>query len=320
MTATAKHVLITVNPGLVAGKRMMTVRAMVTVLDKLCDLVVVPISEIDFKRGKITGYRRAPGGKFERCGSVKAKADLWINYTDGYYLDARKLGFTRRTDYLMRQLEFYERSIDTGAVSQVVNTPESERATLKDWFVRQDCKKLRMISTYLATTFGEVCKLLKEHKSIVAKPNWGGDGMSVRKLNSQEAIKEFVEGITAEGETLHDYVFQPYREGAEKRLWFAGNECVGGRSLAGRTKPWALVKGDPRARIYNRGADFERDLSIAKKIWKLSGLSIGSVDFIGDEVNEINGCGTTFIQYQDWDKIADARPGLLAYLERLVKA
>jgi hypothetical protein len=319
MTANRKRVLITVNPGLVAGKRMMTVRAMVTALDKLCDLIVVPIAEIDFKSGKMTGYRRAHGGNYERCGSVKAKADLWIVYTDGYYLDARKLGFKRRADYLQRQLAFYETVIDTGAVSHVVNSPESERATLKDWFLRQDCKKLRMISTYRATTFGEISKLLKEHKGIVAKPNWGGDGMSVRMLDSQEAVKELMQSIAVEGETLNDYVFQPYREGAEKRLWFAGSDCVGGRTLTGRTKPWALTKGDPRARRYDRGPEFERDLSIAKKIWKLSGLSIGCVDFIGNEVNELNGCGTTYIQYQDWDKIADARPGLLNYLERLVK-
>lgn len=318
MTTAAKRVLITVNPDLVAGKRMMTVRAMVTAMDKLCDLYVVPITGLDFKSGKITGYRRVHGGKFERCGSIKAKADLWISYTDGYYLDARKLGFKRRTDYLQRQLEFYQQLVDSGAVSRVVNSPESERATLKDWFLLQDCQRLRMIPTYRATTFGAVTSLLKQHKILVAKPNWGGDGMSVHKLESQDAVKILVDGISVEGETLDDYVFQPYREGVEKRLWFAGSECVGGRTLTGRRKPWANRKGDPRAKRYDSGPEFERDLSVAERIWKLSGLSIGCVDFIGDEVNEINGCGTTFIQYQDWNKVADARPGLIDYLERLL--
>jgi len=315
---TAKRVLMTVNPDLIAGKRLMTVRAMVTELNKLCDLVIVPISELDFKTGKMTGYRRVRGGKFERCGSVKPKADLWIVYTDGYYLDSRKLGFKRRIDYLRRQLEFYEQVIDSKAVSHMVNSPESERATLKDWFLRQDCKKLRMISTYRATTFGQASNLLKQHKLMVAKPIWGGDGMSVRKLESQEAVKELVESIAAEGETLDDYVFQPYREGAEKRLWFAGSDCVGGRTCTGRKKPWALRRGNLRAEKYDSGAEFERDLSVAQGIWNLSGLSVGCVDFIGDEVNEINGCGTTFIQYQNWDKVADARPGLISYLVRLL--
>ena len=83
---TRKRVLLTVNPGLVEGKRFQTVRSIVTGLHAVCDLFVVPISGYDFKRKRLNAYKRAAQGKFEHHGWIKPEADVWIVYTDGYWI------------------------------------------------------------------------------------------------------------------------------------------------------------------------------------------------------------------------------------------
>src|SRR4051812_12048246 len=98
MTA-RKRVLITVGPGLVAGKRHMTQRSLVTALDKCADLLVLPAGGYDFAADRVHAYRRVRGGRFQEIGMVEPSADLWIVYSDGYYLDHRALGFGRRRDF-----------------------------------------------------------------------------------------------------------------------------------------------------------------------------------------------------------------------------
>jgi hypothetical protein len=309
-------VFMTVNPDLIAGKRMQTVRSMVTALDKdpRCTLRVLPIHEIDFKTGKFAAYKRVKGGKFERV-SMKhgTTPDVWINYTDGYYLDAAALGYKRRMDYIYRQFEFYEKM---SAVSRVVNSAEAERNTLKDWFTQVDCRKLHISPTRLAESADNMYDLLKEWTLYVVKPIWGGAMQGVKKIDSKKALSEF---LKEHSDHLSDFVCQDYREGAERRLWFVGDQFVGGRIRYSRKTPWGEITQRWENRAHTKSPMLTRDLKIATAIWKLSKLDIGCVDFIGNEVNEINGCGTTFVYYENWRQVVDARPALVDYTLSLLR-
>src|SRR5919106_5784602 len=131
---TRRGVLMTVGPGLVAGKRHMTQRSLVTALDKCADLLVVPVSGYDFANGRVRAYRRIRGGRFEAVGMIAPVADLWIVYSDGYYLDHRALGFARRRDFFDAQADFHQRQLDAGNVGRMINEPAVEARTLKSWF------------------------------------------------------------------------------------------------------------------------------------------------------------------------------------------
>ena len=74
-----KRVLITVGPGLVAGKRHMTQRSLVTALDKCADLLVVPAGGYDFAANRVHAHRRVRGGRFEDIGMISPAADLWTS-------------------------------------------------------------------------------------------------------------------------------------------------------------------------------------------------------------------------------------------------
>lgn len=302
---TGARLYITVNPGLIAGKRFQTVRSMVTALYDVCDLYIIPIDEIDFESKRLRGYRRVSGGKFESAGELELHADLWVVYTDGYYLN-------NKLDFVRRQLSFYGELLSKGMVSHMVNLPKAERCTLKDWFVELDCRELSIIPTFAVGSFDELCSRLNAEKRLVLKPIWGGASLGVRKLDSEHGIEE----LRREQIDLSEFVLQSYRTGPEKRLWFIGQDCIGGRIVYDRKTPWSGGEAESGA-VYDSGAEFERDLSVAQRVWEMSCLSIGSVDFIGGEVNEINGCGTTFVYYEGWKKIADARPALVAYLRDL---
>ena len=63
---------------------------------------------------------------------------------------------------------------------------------------------------------------------------------------------------------------------------------------------------------------FAADLEAAERLCGLSGLNVGSIDFIGDRINEINGCGTIFTEYKGWHCVVDARPALVAYFVNLL--
>lgn len=309
-----KKVFITVNPDLIAGKRLMTVRAIVSALDRMCELHIVPIDCIDFRTGNLTSYRRIPGGKFECEGAVEPSGDLWLVYTDGYYLDTAALSYATRMDYFDYQMQFYERLQAKGKISSVINTPAAERTTLKNWFTQINCQDWGVIPTFAARSLVELHDLLRSHGMLVAKPIWGGAGQMVRKLETESDVAQY-------SDCLQEYVFQVYKDGPEKRLWFTGGEFVAARICFGRKTPWSDYLPDYHAAVYDEksGQQFDQDLDVARSLWQRTGLSIGAVDFIGDLVNEINGCGTIFTYYQYWTNIADARPQLVKYVTDLVR-
>ncbi|HNB21474.1 MAG TPA: hypothetical protein PKZ32_03610 [Candidatus Melainabacteria bacterium] len=316
-----KRVLLTVNPGLIEGKRFQTVRSMVTGLHEKCDLFLLPISQYDFDKKRVAAYRRVSNGKFERYGWIKPEADIWIVYTDGYWIDHNKLGFKHRRDYLQAQLDMHESAQQKGKVQRLINSARAERHCLKSWFSELDANKWGVIPTFKFSRWNDAHDLLQREKTIIAKPNWGGGGAGVYKLANEKEITSFRNLVEEKGESLAlDYCFQPLVSGHEKRLWFVNGECVGGRKVFGRHTPWADNTTDKRVVTYFdlKSKEFRKDLELANKLCKKSELTIGSIDFIGEYINEINGAGTTFTQYHLMTKIADAREPLVEFLTSLV--
>ena len=321
--AAGKRVYVTVGPGLIAGKRHMTQRSIITALAKHVDVFAVPVDAYDFGGGRVRAYRRVRHGGFEDTGLIEPRADLWIVYSDGYYLDHRALGFGRRSDFFRTLLEFHDRQCQAGAVQRIINPPEVEARTLKSWFTALDASREHVIPTRLASSLEEVHELLQAWGAIVAKLDWGGGGNGARRLMDEADVRRFAQELTgACDRSLADYCFQPYLPGDEKRLWFVGGRCVAGRVSHGRATPWSASAPDYEVQPYfhHTGEQFRADLAAAERLCRLSGLEIGSIDFIGDRINEINGCGTIFTEYRNWNCVVDARPALTRYVTDLAKA
>ena len=320
--APLKRVLLTVGSGLVAGKRRMTQRSLVTALHRRADLLVVPIDQYDFAAGRVRAYRRTPGGRFEELGTITPAADLWIVYSDGYYLDHRALGFGRRRDFFHAWLELHQRGIDSGRIGRVVNAPCVEARTLKSWFASLDPDAFRTIPTYRFSSMDEVYDFQKHRQAIVAKLDWGGAGTGAQRLLSEEAVRRFHSQMAVGNDRdLADYCFQPYLPADEKRLWFVGGRCVAGRKSHGRPTPWSDSTDDYAVHPYDDscGGEFRADVAAAERLCRFAGLDVGSIDFIGERINEINGAGTIFTEYQRWQCIVDARPALAKYFVDLLK-
>lgn len=315
-----KRVLLTVNPGLIEGKRFQTVRSMVTGLHEKCDLLVLPISEYDFNKKRVGAYKRVANGKFEKHGWIRPEADIWIVYTDGYWIDCNDFGFKHRRDFLKAQIDLHETAFEKGKVKELINTAEAERNCLKSWFAELDAKEWGVIPTFKFSNWKDVHELLTLEKTIVAKPNWGGAGDGVRKIQNDIDLEDFRAFIKDNNESLaSDYCFQKLVTGAEKRLWYVNGECVGSRIINGRKTPWSEYSKDYRIVEYNhRSKNFRNDLDKANALCKKSGLTIGSIDFIGNYINEINGAGTTFTQYDLNSLVVDARKPLVDFLISVV--
>jgi hypothetical protein len=320
--AALKRVLLTVGPGLVAGKRNTTQRAIVTALHDRAELRVVPVDGYSFTDGRVRAYKRMRGGSFEDVGMIAPAADLWIVYSDGYFLDHRALGFGRRRDFHQALLAFHQRGIDSGRVGRVVNEPRVEARTVKSWLASLDAQEYRIIPTYRFSSIDEVHDFRRQRQAIVAKLDWGGGGIGAQRLLGEAEVQRFAAQLRADpGRGLDDYCFQPYLPGHEKRFWFVGGRFVAGRKSHGRATPWSDSTDDYTVHSYDResGEEFQSDLAAASRLCRLCGLEVGSIDFIGERINEINGCGTIFTEYRFWQRIVDARPALTGYLVNLLK-
>ena len=293
----------------------MTQRSLVAALDPHADLVVVTAGDYDFAQGLVRAYSRVRGGRFEELGMIAPVADLWIVYSDGYYLDHRCRGFARRRDFFLAQVDFHQRFLAAGSVGRVINEPAAEAKTLKSWFASLDSAEYLTIPTRLASSIDEVHDFRKIEGAIVAKLDWGGAGMGAHRLLSESDVRRFAEQLAKDGDhDLSDYCFQPYRPGDEKRLWFAGGRVVAGRVRHGGKTPWSDSTDRYHVYPYGAGMDgFAADLEAAERLCTHCGLSVGAIDLIGDSINEINGCGTIFTEYKFWQRIVDARPELVSY-------
>jgi glutathione synthase/RimK-type ligase-like ATP-grasp enzyme len=317
-----RTVLITVNPLITESRKFSTMRKFISALDRRFDLYVLPINGYDFKRGRVRAYRRLSGGAFADAGMITPAGDLWIVYSDGFYLDGRRFGFRLRRDYFKAQIDFHQTHLDAGRVRLMVNTPEADaRAALKSWLATLNFKATRVIPTYVCTHIDEVYDLQKQHGCLVVKPVWGGASEGVDRLADENSVSQFHRALKRRRTAgdLRDFCFQLFRTGDEKRLWFAGGEFVGGRRFRGCRTPWAdewkfrIARYDRKSRL-----TFSRDLDAARRLCELSGIGVGSVDFIGDEINEINGCGTVLTNFYHRKLFIDHRLAFINYFERLV--
>ena len=320
--AAKKRVLLTVNPFLVTGKRMMTQRSLVTALDRRADLIVATAGDYDFAQGLVRAYRRIRGGRFEEIGMIAPAADLWIVYSDGYYLDHRARGFTRRRDFFQAQNDFHRHFVAAGRVGRIINEPAAEAKTLKSWFAGLNPADHRIIPTRLAVSIDDVHDFREREDAIVAKLDWGGAGIDAHRLLSDGDVRRFGHHLADDANhDLRDYVFQPYRPGDEKRLWFAGGRFVAGRQRHGGPTPWSDSTDRYDTWPYFTGAEgFAADLEAAERLRAHCGLDFGAIDFIGNCINEINGCGTIFTDYKFWQCIVDARPALVSYFIEQLQA
>lgn len=317
-----RRVLLTVNPRVVERPLFSTTRGLITALAHRVELLVVPVSGYDFRRGTVRAFRRLRGGGFEGLGTIRPGGDLWIVYSDGFYLDHRRLGFRRGRDYFDAQLEFHRRHLDCGSVGLMVNTPEAEARTLKSWLATLDFAKTKVIPTRVFGSFEEVYDFRKDCGCVVAKPVWGGASVGVRRLADDAAVADFRAELEGRGADLGDYCFQPFRVGDEKRLWFAGGEFVGARRFRGCETPWSGFGDDFRIHAYgkNHGGCLSKELAAARGLCALAGIGMGSVDFIGDEINEVNGAGTVMTTFHDRNLVIDVRPSFVEYFLRLAAA
>jgi hypothetical protein len=317
-----RRVLLTVNPLVVERPLFSTTRGLITALARRVELLVLPVSGYDFRRGAARAFRRLRGGGFEELGAVTPCGDLWVVYSDGFYLDHRRLGFGRGRDYFDAQLEFHRRRLDSGDVGLMVNTPEAEARTLKSWLATLDFAKAKVIPTRVFESFDEVYDFRKSEGRVVAKPVWGGASVGVRKLADDTSVAAFRAELEGRGAALCDYCFQAFRRGDEKRLWFAGGEFVGARRFEGGETPWSGWAEDFRVRAYDRnhGGRLSNELAAARSLCALAGIGMGSVDFIGDEINEINGAGTVMTTFHGRNLVIDVRPSFVEYFLRLAGA
>jgi hypothetical protein len=316
-----KRVLITINPGLLAGKRFPTIRTLVSNLDEKTDLLVAPVGQYDFESQKVRAFRRVKYGKFEDVGMITPAADLWIIYSDGYWLDAAAMGFCRRIELFDCQNRLHQHHLENGNVGMIANEPKVELRTLKRWLGTLDQRESGVIPTVTRENVEQLHQLRESKQVIVAKLSWGGAMMGTTKLASSEDVKRFAEDVEKSAPFIswNDYCFQDYISApAEKRFYVAGGKVVGARLLFGRSAPWEKL-GTERGYLYDEKCDdYANDFKLVEKMLRASGLMVGSIDFIGSLINEINGGGTVFTYIEDGILVLDFRRALVnSFIELL---
>lgn len=314
------RVLITVNPGLVSGENLPTVSALVSALDEHCDLTIAPVDGYDFYSKKVRAFRRTPQGKFEETGMVVPEADLWIVYSDGFWLDAKALGFRRRMDFHQAQIDLHEHHLAKGNVRMIINSPAAEERTLKSWLATLDPGATSVIPTYCLRSFAEVRDLRKKKGALIAKLAWGGAMKGLRRLACDADVDAFEAAVQADHpyNTIQSFCFQDYAPAAvEKRFYIAGGQCIGTRQLTGRWLPWRAGDNEQARRYDERTEGYCSDLAAVERLVALSELTVGSIDFVGSRINEVNGGGTVFT-YEDHEDL-DFRQALVDSFLQIVK-
>ncbi len=314
-----KRVLITVNPGVIRHENHHTISAIIDALDFKFDLKMATVGDYDFHSKRVRTFKRTRG-KFQDLGMLVPEADLWIVYSDGYWLDARTLGFKQRMDFYKAQVDLHYHHLARGNVRRVLNSIDSEQRTLKSWLARFHDDE-SVIRTYCPSNISDLKDLRREYRTIVAKPSWGGAMMGVVKLCTDADVDILASKIDCDHPytTIESYCVQTYiPEQVEKRFFVAGGECIGARRLTGRPLPWR-PEDNERGYLYEEGTqEYDRDLAAANRILRQSGLTVGSIDFVGTKINELNGGGTVFGYAEGGRFIVDFRERLTDSLLTLI--
>lgn len=314
------RVLITVNPGLVRGEKLPTISALIAALDPKCDLVLAPVDSFDFGRKAVRGFKAVGHASFRDIGMIVPQADLWIVYSDGFWLDAKAMGFAARMGFHRAQFDLYEHYLDKGAVRAFVNGLEAEQRTLKGWLATLDPAMTSVMPTYCLSSFDDLRVLRKDRGALIAKLTWGGAMKDLRRLTCDAEVDSFEEAVAAQAPylTIESFCFQDYLPSeVEKRFYIVGGKCIGARQVTGRWLPWRGGGNDVARRYDDDGSNMYRaELAAAERLAGLSGLAVGSVDFVGSRINEINGGGTVFT-YEDQPDL-DFRQDLAQFFVSMV--
>lgn len=268
-------------------KGLGTGKHVIKALSENSELIVTTPELYDF-RNRVIGAFKIENGQYKFIGNVEPKADIWWMQTDGYWINHSKKGFDRPLDFHEEQMQYFESLLEKGDVGEIVNHPTTERKTLKSYLSELQQEFPQIIHTYNITNIDELYELQKEKGIVVIKPIWGGARKGVEKISSKEQIKKW------SNINLADYVVQDYSPGDEKRMWVLGGKFVEGRLMKGRQTPWSAEEPTYEIRYHN-GSEAQDDINLTNKIAEKIGLNYGSVDFLGDKVNELNGAGTSFI-------------------------
>lgn len=319
-----KKVLATINPD-IKNPSNLTYKGLVENCSKYGDARFIPSNGInfDFKNNKVRMMEYKKGNLID-IGYHTPEADLWIVYSDGFKTNTKALGYARPTDYHEKLMSFLEKQVLDGNIGQVINSPNTERKTLKKYFAGLDSNKFNIIPTYLFKDFEELYVKFKEKKKLVVKPDWGGGSAGVDLLKNEADIMKYRKS------DLTDIVFQEYYPGDEKRMWITDGKFVEGRIAGNRNPPWMKLEGNSMVNYFNLESakqketwfteeQFNTNLLAVEKIIEKTGLQMGSVDFLGDKINELNGGGTGFFfRDRDMTKMIDARKHLNNYIKSLL--
>lgn len=298
------RVLVTVNPGLVGGEKVPTIRTLVAALDAKCDLTIAPVDDFDFRQKKVRAFKAAGDGSFCDIGMIAPQADLWIIYSDGFWLDAKAMGFARRMDFHRAQFDLYEHCLEKGTVRAFVNSLAAEQRTLKSWLATLDPGETSIIPTYCVSTFEELRALRGQKGELIAKLTWGGAMKGLRRLTCDADIDSFEQAMALDEPylTIESFCFQEYLPSeVERRFYIAGGKCIGARQVTGRWLPWRTAGSDQARRYDDATETYRAERMAAERLAGLAGLTVGSVDFVGSRINEINGGGTVFTYEDDPD-------------------
>lgn len=280
-----------------------TSRIVVETLREHADLTLAHPAGYDFNARTIQAWR-PEGEQWREIGPIEPRCDQWIVWIDGYALDHRALGYRDEMDYHRRMTGMFDELLARGQVGAMHNTPQAERNTLKGFLAALDTETFGHLATHRFNGFDELADLHRSHGPLVVKPVWGGLRKGVVKITNDAELHALRD------RDLRHHVAQELGDGPEKRLWIADGRVVGGGIQYGKRTPWSDYSTEFRAEPWDDpehpevAVDIERANRMAAKV----GLTFGSVDFIGDRINEVNGGGTGHVMWNlGGEEVVDAR-------------
>ena len=295
----------------------LTSRVVIETLQAHSDLTITPPDEYNFADNTVACYRYQDG-TWRPVGRSTPHCDVWIIWIDGYALDHRSMGFQNELEFFYATQEFFQRNLDNGNVGAMYNHPQTERNTLKDFLADLDSDEFQVIPSYLLQDFDHLADIFNTKGPLVVKPIWGGQRQGVVKVTDE------LELLALRDQDLSNRVAQLFYHGPEKRLWITGGQCLQGCVHYGKITPWSDYAPDYRLLAHDQlpASEAAADVKYAERMAAKIGLCFGSVDFIGDRINEINGAGAGFVMWNlgKKDMGADARPLLQAEMMRLIGA
>lgn len=291
-----------------------TSQTVVETLHNYSDLTITPPDQYNFADNTVGRYRFRDG-KWRRAKRGTPKADIWIVWIDGYALNHKSLGFRDSMDFFHAAQDFFHQNLQNGNVGAIYNSPEAERNTLKDFLADLDSDEFGAIPSYRIRNFDDLADIYNTLGPVVVKPVWGGLRRGIGKVTDEWELQAL------RHKDLSNHVAQLFHRGPEKRLWIANGRCPQGAVHYGKNTPWSGFASDYHVvPHYMLPADeVARDIYYAERMAKKVGLNFGSVDFIGDRINEVNGAGTGHVMWDlTGEEVIDARPVLHGELKRLL--